>query len=67
MVPAAAVDATIAKIVPNLEPGNILIDGGNWYYIDDILRAKELLPNTIHYVDVGTSGGIWGLGSAATA
>jgi len=61
MVPAAAVDETIAKILPSLEPGDILIDGGNSYYIDDIRRAKELGPKEIHYVDVGTSGGVWGL------
>jgi 6-phosphogluconate dehydrogenase len=60
MVPAGAVDQTIAQILPNLEPGDILIDGGNSYYIDDIRRAKELAPK-IHYVDVGTSGGVWGL------
>jgi 6-phosphogluconate dehydrogenase len=61
MVPAAAVDKTIADLLPALEPGDILIDGGNSYYIDDIRRAKELAPRRIHYVDVGTSGGIWGL------
>ena len=61
MVPAAVVDETIAKVLPSLEPGDILIDGGNSYYIDDIRRAKELLPKQIHYVDVGTSGGVWGL------
>src|SRR5437588_10037551 len=61
MVPAAVVDKTIADILPALEPGDILIDGGNSYYIDDIRRAKELAPKRIHYVDVGTSGGIWGL------
>ena len=61
MVPAAAVDETIAGIVPYLESGDILIDGGNSYYIDDIRRAKELAPKGIHYVDVGTSGGVWGL------
>jgi 6-phosphogluconate dehydrogenase len=61
MVPAAAVDETIAGIVPYLEAGDILIDGGNSYYIDDIRRAKELAPKKIHYVDVGTSGGVWGL------
>jgi 6-phosphogluconate dehydrogenase len=60
MVPAAAVDSTIADLLPNLEAGDILIDGGNSYYIDDIRRAKELTPK-IHYVDVGTSGGVWGL------
>src|SRR5271166_2858900 len=61
MVPAAVVDKTIADIVPYLEAGDILIDGGNSYYIDDIRRAKELAPKGIHYVDVGTSGGVWGL------
>jgi 6-phosphogluconate dehydrogenase len=61
MVPAAVVDKTIADLVPSLEPGDILIDGGNSYYIDDIRRAKELSPKGIHYVDVGTSGGVWGL------
>ncbi len=61
MVPAAVVDQTIAKIVPHLEAGDILIDGGNSYYIDDIRRAKELASKNIHYVDVGTSGGVWGL------
>jgi len=61
MIPAAVVDQTIAEIVPYLEAGDILIDGGNSYYIDDIRRAKELAPKGIHYVDVGTSGGVWGL------
>jgi len=61
MVPAGVVDKTIADLLPHLEPGDILIDGGNSYYIDDIRRAKELKPKGIHYVDVGTSGGIWGL------
>ncbi|MFO1060064.1 MAG: decarboxylating 6-phosphogluconate dehydrogenase [Dongiaceae bacterium] len=61
MVPAAAVDGTIADLLPLLAPGDILIDGGNSYYIDDIRRAKELAPRGIHYVDVGTSGGVWGL------
>jgi len=61
MVPAAVVDKTIADLLPSLEPGDILIDGGNSYYIDDIRRAKELMPKRIHYVDVGTSGGVWGL------
>jgi len=61
MVPAAAVDETIAGLLPLLEPEDILIDGGNSYYIDDIRRAKELAPKRIHYVDVGTSGGVWGL------
>jgi len=61
MVPAAAVDETVASLVPHLEAEDILIDGGNSYYIDDIRRAKELAPKRIHYVDVGTSGGVWGL------
>ena len=61
MVPAAVVDKTIAELLPSLERGDILIDGGNSYYIDDIRRAKELGPQGIHYVDVGTSGGVWGL------
>jgi len=61
MVPAGVVDATIADLVPHLEQGDIIIDGGNSYYIDDIHRAKELGPQGIHYVDVGTSGGVWGL------
>lgn len=61
MVPAAAVDQTIAELLPHLENGDILIDGGNSYYVDDIRRAKELAPKGIHYVDVGTSGGVWGL------
>jgi len=61
MVPAAVVDKTIADILPSLEGGDILIDGGNSYYVDDIRRAKELAPKGIHYVDVGTSGGVWGL------
>jgi 6-phosphogluconate dehydrogenase len=61
MVPAAAVDQTIADLLPHLEPGDILIDGGNSYYVDDIARAKNLASRKIHYVDVGTSGGVWGL------
>jgi 6-phosphogluconate dehydrogenase len=61
MVPAAVVDKTIADLLPHLEPGDTLIDGGNSFYIDDIRRAKELSPRKIHYVDVGTSGGVWGL------
>src|SRR5262249_35569726 len=60
MVPAAAVDATIKDLVPHLAPGDILIDGGNSYYVDDIRRAQELGSKGIHYVDVGTSGGVWG-------
>jgi 6-phosphogluconate dehydrogenase len=61
MVPAAVVDDTIADLSPHLEAGDILIDGGNSYYIDDLRRAKQLAPQKIHYVDVGTSGGVWGL------
>src|ERR1700739_3469607 len=61
MVPAAAVDETIAGLLPYLESEDILIDGGNSYYVDDIRRAKELAPKRLHYVDVGTSGGVWGL------
>jgi 6-phosphogluconate dehydrogenase len=61
MVPAAVVDKTIDELVPLLEADDILIDGGNSYYVDDIRRAKALTPKKIHYVDVGTSGGVWGL------
>jgi len=61
MVPAAVVDKTIADLQPHLEAGDIVIDGGNSYYIDDIRRSKELAPRKVHYVDVGTSGGVWGL------
>src|SRR2546430_796257 len=61
MVPAASVDATLETIVPHLAPGDIVIDGGNSYYHDDIRRAAELKPKGIHYVDAGTSGGVWGL------
>ena len=61
MIPAAVVDDTIASIVPHLDAGDILIDGGNSYYIDDIRRAKDLSAKGIKYVDVGTSGGVWGL------
>jgi len=61
MIPAAVVDGTIADLRPLLEPGDILIDGGNSHYVDDIRRAKELAAQRIHYVDVGTSGGVWGL------
>src|SRR5438128_748988 len=61
MVPAAAVDKTISDLLPFLEAGDTIIDGGNSYYVDDIRRAKELAAKGIHYVDVGTSGGVWGL------
>jgi 6-phosphogluconate dehydrogenase len=61
MVPAAVVDRTIADLAPLLDADDVLVDGGNSYYVDDIRRAKELAPKGIHYVDVGTSGGVWGL------
>ncbi|WP_353071891.1 phosphogluconate dehydrogenase (NAD(+)-dependent, decarboxylating) [Tunturiibacter gelidiferens] len=61
MIPAGVVDQTIAELVPHLEKDDILIDGGNSYYVDDIRRSKELEPKGIRYVDVGTSGGVWGL------
>jgi 6-phosphogluconate dehydrogenase len=61
MVPVAAVDKTIADLLPHLDPGDILIDGGNSYYVDDVRRAIDLACESIHYVDVGTSGGVWGL------
>jgi 6-phosphogluconate dehydrogenase len=60
MVPAGVVDATIAELVPHLAKGDVLIDGGNSYYVDDIRRADALAEKGIHYVDVGTSGGVWG-------
>jgi len=61
MVPAAVVDSTLGELAPLMQSGDIIIDGGNSYYIDDIRRAKELEPRGIKYVDVGTSGGVWGL------
>ncbi|HXS94354.1 MAG TPA: decarboxylating 6-phosphogluconate dehydrogenase [Candidatus Limnocylindrales bacterium] len=61
MVPAAVVDGTIHELAPLLASGDIVVDGGNSYYIDDIRRAQELRPKGIHYVDVGVSGGVWGL------
>ena len=61
MIPAGFVEETLEKITPHLESGDIIIDGGNSYYVDDIRRSKELAPKGIHFVDVGTSGGIWGL------
>ena len=61
MVPAAVVDQTIGELSPLLENGDTIIDGGNSYYVDDIERAKGLRSLGIHYIDVGTSGGIWGL------
>jgi 6-phosphogluconate dehydrogenase len=61
MVPAAVVDSTLEQLKTRMEKGDIIIDGGNSYYIDDIRRAQDLLPLGIHYADVGTSGGVWGL------
>ena len=61
MVPAAVVDDTIAGLLPHLEAGDTLIDGGNSYYVDDLRRAKTLAASKIDYIDVGTSGGVWGL------
>jgi 6-phosphogluconate dehydrogenase len=61
MVPAAAVDGTLADLAPKMQAGDILIDGGNSYYVDDIRRQKDLRPKGVHYLDVGTSGGVWGL------
>lgn len=61
MVPTGVVDKVIENLLPFLEAGDILIDGGNSYYIDDIRRTKELVAKGVHYVDVGTSGGVWGL------
>jgi 6-phosphogluconate dehydrogenase len=61
MVPAAAVDRVIADVAPRIARGDVLVDGGNSFYVDDIRRAKELAAKGIHYVDVGTSGGLWGL------
>jgi 6-phosphogluconate dehydrogenase len=61
MIPAALVDTILAQLVTVVEPGDVIIDGGNSYYIDDIRRAQELKAKGIHYVDVGTSGGVWGL------
>lgn len=61
MVPAGAVEATLRELAGKMQPGDIIIDGGNSYYIDDIRRAKELKPKGIRYVDVGTSGGVWGM------
>jgi 6-phosphogluconate dehydrogenase len=61
MIPAGAVEQTLADLLPLLEPGDIVIDGGNSYYVDDIRRAKALATRQVYYVDVGTSGGVWGL------
>ncbi|HEY6100857.1 MAG TPA: NAD(P)-binding domain-containing protein, partial [Anaeromyxobacter sp.] len=59
MVPAAVVDPTLAELVPRLSPGDVVVDGGNSYYVDDLRRAKELGARGIAYLDVGTSGGVW--------
>jgi 6-phosphogluconate dehydrogenase len=61
MLPAAIVGSTLDRLVPLLEPGDVVIDGGNSYYRDDIARAKQLAPRKIHYIDCGTSGGVWGI------
>ena len=61
MLPAAVVEGTLQELAPRLQKDDIVIDGGNSYYIDDIRRAQELGPAGIHYLDVGTSGGVWGL------
>jgi 6-phosphogluconate dehydrogenase len=61
MVPAGVVDKSIADLLPLLEAGDVLIDGGNSYYVDDLRRAEALAQKKIDYVDVGTSGGVWGL------
>jgi 6-phosphogluconate dehydrogenase len=61
MIPAAAVDGVLADLAPRMEAGDVLIDGGNSYYVDDIRRQKDLRPKGVHYLDVGTSGGVWGL------
>jgi 6-phosphogluconate dehydrogenase len=61
MIPAAVVDPMIAQLLPLLEADDVLVDGGNSYYVDDLRRAAELAPKKIHYIDVGTSGGVWGL------
>ncbi len=61
MVPAASVDATLEALLPHLAAGDIVVDGGNSYYVDDIRRSKALAATGIHYLDCGTSGGVWGL------
>src|SRR5262245_51429186 len=60
MIPAALVDATIDRLLPHLQPGDILIDGGNSHFADDIRRGSKLAERGVGYVDVGTSGGVWG-------
>jgi len=61
MIPAAVVDTTLAELAARLQKGDIVVDGGNSHYVDDIRRSKELAPHGLHYLDVGTSGGVWGL------
>ncbi|HEX7528133.1 MAG TPA: decarboxylating 6-phosphogluconate dehydrogenase [Thermoanaerobaculia bacterium] len=61
MVPAAAVEGLLADLAPKMQSGDVLIDGGNSYYVDDIRRQRDLRPKGIHYLDIGTSGGVWGL------
>ena len=61
MMPVAVVDQTLKELTGLMQKGDIIIDGGNSHYVDDIRRAKELAPKGIHYVDCGTSGGVWGL------
>ncbi|HEV8099580.1 MAG TPA: NADP-dependent phosphogluconate dehydrogenase, partial [Gaiellaceae bacterium] len=61
MVPAGIVDDVVSELAPHLEQGDTIVDGGNSYYVDDLRRAKELAEHGIHYVDVGVSGGVWGL------
>jgi 6-phosphogluconate dehydrogenase len=61
MLPAAVVDQALAELLPSLEPGDVVVDGGNTYYVDDLRRARELAARRIHHVDVGTSGGVFGL------
>ncbi len=61
MIPAAVVDTTLTDLAPRLQKGDIVVDGGNSHYVDDIRRSKELAPYGLHYLDVGTSGGVWGL------
>jgi 6-phosphogluconate dehydrogenase len=61
MIPAAAVDSSLEDLAARLQKGDIIVDGGNSHYVDDIGRSKELAPRGLHYLDVGTSGGVWGL------
>src|SRR6186997_509871 len=61
MVPAGIVDSVVTELAPHLEEGDTIVDGGNSYYVDDLRRSAELRERGIHLVDVGTSGGVWGL------